>query len=600
MNGPRGDTPIPGRPRVLPDLLRRRAAEDPGSVALIVHGGGSLTYGTWDRRSDEVARGLVGRGVRRGDRVALLFDNARWTDFAVCYLATHKAGAVAVPLAPRFSRAELAHVLAHCAPTAVVCPPDLAPEQEPASGWVASPDEVIRGQRSDPFQADLAGGDLAEVLYTSGTTGTAKGVACTHDNLLFHELPAEQAAAGAGHPAICFLHAFPVGTNAGQEVLRHTLRRRATTAVVLGEFDPERLAAAVAEHRVTRLQLVPAMARMIVDSGVEDRHDLSTIERVTLSSAPMPPALLRRLAGVFPNASLWNAYALTESGTARTLMGHAGARPGSVGQPVGGSEVLVVDEAGDPLVTGQTGEVWLRRVGAPRREYYRDPEATRAAFSGDWLRTGDVGYLDADGYLYLVDRKKDIIIRGGANVSSSDVENVLYEHPAVMEAAVFGVAHKVLGQDVAAAVVVRSPTTERELQAFVRGRVAEQSTPHQIFFVDHLPRNASGKVLKRELAAAMALRAEGDGEPSAAPVVPRTALERTIVDLWEEVLATPGIGVHDDFFQLGGHSLSATQVAGRLGDVLQLDVPPTAVFEFPTVAELASALGDLGRPAVGP
>ena len=576
-------------PAVVPDLLRRRAGEDGPAVAVMVDGGEGLCYADWEERSNAVARGLAGLGVEVGGRVALLFDNARWTDYAVAYLAVQKAGGAAVPLSPRFAGPELAHILDHCGASGVVGPPDLLATLE-APGWRAGVAELEKDNGTEAYQVPVGPGALAEILYTSGTTGFPKGVGCSHENLLFHDLLPD--GDGAAQPAtISFLHAFPVGTNAGQEVLRIPLRRTGRTAIALATFDPDRLCAAVAAHGVNRLQLVPAMAQMLVDSGAAARHDVSSVERITLSSAPAAPALLQRLAQAFPNASLWNAYALTESGTARTLLEHAERRPGSVGRPVGGTEVQVVDQAGRPVPANETGEIWLRRPGAPRREYYRDPEATAAAFVGDWLRTGDLGYLDEEGYLYLVDRSKDLIISGGVNISSLEIENVLYEHPAVVEAAVVGTPHTVLGQDVAAVVAVRSATTPRELQSFVRQRLAEHKTPRRVVFVDRLPRNASGKVLKRELLATL-----GQAEGAPAGVDARTPVEETVVAIWEEVLGRRPVGVHDDFFELGGHSLAAAQVAARLEEAFAVPVPVTIAFTHPTVAELAAAVEDLRRP----
>jgi acyl-CoA synthetase (AMP-forming)/AMP-acid ligase II/acyl carrier protein len=344
----------------------------------------------------------------------------------------------------------------------------------------------------------------------------------------------------------------------------------------------------VAEHRVRRLQLVPAMAEMLLSSGAVRRHDLSAVERVVLSSAPAPPALIEKVAAALPRAQVWNTYALTEAGTARTLMVHDGTRPGSVGRGVGGTEVRVVDDDGRDVATGETGEVWLRRPGAPVRHYYRDPEASAEGFAGDWVRTGDLGHLDEEGYLYLDDRKKDLIITGGLNVASIEVEGVLSEHPSVAEAAVFGVPHEILGQDVAAAVVLRAPADERELQAFVRERLAEHKTPHQVFVVDRLPRNASGKVLKRELRASLG----GDGSATrrgGGAVAARTPEEGVVRSIWAEVLQREDVGVDDDFFAIGGHSLAAAQIVARVNDALGVDLPPDAVFEAPTVAELAAA-----------
>lgn len=559
----------------VPDLLRLRAAAAPDDVALVVHDGPTLTYGDWDQRSNAAAHGLAALGVRPGDRVVLLFDNAWWTDYAVSYLAVHRAGAVAVPLSPRFSGPELAGVLDHCRPTLVVCPLELA-ALVPTAQTVG---HLEAGGPREPFAGPHGADGLAEIVYTSGTTGRPKGVACTHENLVVHDLPPQPAGPAS------FLHAFPIGTNAGQECLRMPLRRPAT-AVVLASFDPEQLCAAVAQRRVQRLQLVPAMAQLVVASGAPERHDVSSVQRIILSSAPAPPALWEELRAAFPNASLWNAYALTESGSARTLMAHDPSRPQCVGLPVGRSEVRVVDGSGTDLPPGETGEVWLRGATGARREYYRDPEATAEAFAGDWLRTGDLGYLDQDGCLCLVDRKKDVIISGGLNISSLEVEHALYEHPAVAEAAVLGVPHEVLGQDVAAVVVTSTPTDAPQLRSFVRERLGEHKVPRHVLFVDRLPRNASGKVLKREL------RERFAAQPARAPVPPRSDREAAVAAIWGEVLDIAEVGVHDDFFDIGGHSLAAARITARLRDAFELDLPATAVFEHPTVAELAAAVAE--------
>ena len=548
---------------VLPDLLRERAAEDPDAVALRVGDADALTYGDWDARSNAAARGLVERGVHAGDRVALVFGNDGWANYAVNYLAVLKAGAVAVPIGSRFSGPELHAVLAHSG----------------ASLVVSSTAELEAGQATTACQVAIDPGDLAEIIYTSGTTGLPKGVACSHLAIMAHDLPPDAAATGQ----MSFLHSFPIGTQAGQETLRVPLRIGGRTAIALPSFDPYLLCALVERHRVVRLQLVPAMAQLLVVSDAPHAYDVSSVRRIILSSAPAAPALFARLAEAFPGASVWNAYALTEAGPARTLMEWDPSRPTAVGRPVGETEVRIMDGDGNVLPSGRTGEIWLRRRGTPAREYYDDPAATAAAFLGGWVHTGDVGHVDAEGFLHLTDRKKDLIISGGSNVSSVEVENALYEHPAVVDAAVVGVPHPVLGEDVAAAVVVRSPTSERELQDVVRARLAEHKVPHRIALVDALPRNPSGKVVKAEVRALLAATAPA-GEFAGA----RDATESVVVSVWQAVLGVPNVGIHDDFFALGGHSLAAAQIVARLRDALGVDVPVGAVFEAPTPAELAA------------
>ncbi|MDP9072741.1 MAG: AMP-binding protein, partial [Actinomycetota bacterium] len=523
-----------------------------------------------------------------GDRVALVFDNRGWLDYAACYVAVLKAGAVAVPLGPRFSPAELAHIVRHCEARAVVATEELVGGIE-----IGAPVHVLANLEAAAESAmapvDIQPSDLAEILYTSGTTGAPKGVACSHASILFHDPPPEQQAVPG--PAT-FVHAFPVGTNAGQEVLRLPLRRSDRTAVALATFDPERYCAVVAERAVARLQLVPAMAQLIINSVAFAHHDVSSVERIVLSSAPSPPSLLSALSAAFPSARLWNTYALTEAGTARTLNTSARDRPASVGRPVGATEIRIVTESEEDLAAGATGEILLRRPGAPRRSYYRDPQATAATFLPDgWIRTGDVGYVDDEGFLYLVDRKKDLIIVGGLNVSSVEVESVLGDHPSVSDVAVFAVDHPILGQDVAAAVVTRSGLAAGELQAFARARLGEHKVPHHVFFVDRLPRTASGKVRKLDLRDQF-----GHQAPGSAFVAPRSEVEVRVVAIWESVLGRGGIGTDDDFFDLGGHSLAAAQIMARIQDSFSVSLPVAAIFDWPTPAGLAAAV-DKAAPA---
>jgi acyl-CoA synthetase (AMP-forming)/AMP-acid ligase II/acyl carrier protein len=536
---------------ILADLLRARADEDPAAVALRVGDTVALTYGEWEARSNAAARALRGIGVVAGDRVGLLFPNERWADYAVAYLGVLKAGAVAVPIGSRFSGPELEQVLAH-------------------AGARLRLTDLPRDASTETVQIPVGPDDLAEILYTSGTTGLPKGVAVTHAGIMAHDVPPD---APSGH--LSFLHAFPIGTQAGQETLRVPLRIAGRTAIALPVFDPDLLCELVERHRVARLQLVPAMAQVLVASGAYQAHDVSSVRRIVLSSAPAAPALFERLLQAFPQATVWNAYALTEAGPARTMMQWDPARPTAVGLPVGDTEIHI-EEA--------TGEIWLRRRGTPARSYYNDPMATAEAFAGGWVHTGDVGYLDDDGYLHLTDRLKDLIITGGSNVSSVEVENALYEHPAVVDAAVVGVPHPVLGEDVAAAVVVRSSTPARELQDVVRARLAEHKVPHRIVLVDRLPRNASGKVVKADVRAMLSAPASAGG--AGAP----TEAEAVVVSIWEAVLGRTGIGVDDDFFAAGGHSLAAAQIAARLRDAFGVEVPVAAVFEHPTPAELAAAV----------
>jgi acyl-CoA synthetase (AMP-forming)/AMP-acid ligase II len=259
---------------------------------------------------------------------------------------------------------------------------------------------------------------------------------------------------------------------------------------------------AVARHRPTAAFLVPAMVQLLLAHDRFATADLTSLTLVSIGSAPLAPALHRAMAARLPKAIVTNSYSLTESGAAFTYLppGELDRRPGSVGLPLPPTELRIANGEGRALPAGETGEVLLK-VGEQHREYFRDPEATAATWTGEWLRSGDLGYLDDDGYLYIVGREKDVVIRGGNNIAAFEVEQALAEHPDVVEAAVVGVPHKVLGEDVGAFVVAASghDIGAAELRRFCAERLADYKVPRHIWFVAELPRNAMGKVVKRDL-----------------------------------------------------------------------------------------------------
>ncbi len=276
--------------------------------------------------------------------------------------------------------------------------------------------------------------------------------------------------------------------------------------VFLPKFDAGRWLELVESERPAAVFLVPAMAQLLVGHPDLWHRDLSSVGLCSVGSAPLAPETQRQLQTAFPNAAVSNSYGMTEAGPAYCAMPaeEVGKRIGSVGKPVPPVEFRIVDEADgspdEPCRPDEIGELIVRNAGR-QREYYRDPDATAAAWRGEWLYTGDLAYLDGDGFLYIVGRKKDVIIRGGNNVHAADVEAVLYQHPDVLEAAVAGIPHPVLGEDVAAWVVLRPgrSTGADELTAFCRQRLSDYKGPRSIFFPAALPRNATGKVVKREL-----------------------------------------------------------------------------------------------------
>jgi acyl-CoA synthetase (AMP-forming)/AMP-acid ligase II len=483
-------------PSLLPDLLRKRASEEPGRTALIVDGRGSMSYGEWETRSNVIARNLVRRGITVGDRVATYFENAEWLDFAAAYFGVLKAGAIAVPLSSRFTGQELTTILSRCAAVGVICG-----EHKPESaGWLAIITELEEEESGEGFQVQVAPESIAEVLYTSGTTGTSKGVVCRHMHavrpLLDPSWPPPWWRTCDGD---IFLHANAISTAAGQLRLLEPLGPAGMTTLALPVFDPDRFCMLAAKSRAAVVQLVPSMATSILNADAHSRHDLSAVKVVSMGCAPLPAPLVPRLSAAFPHARLINLYELTEARHAGTALIYDGSHASSVGTSRGATRIRVTTETGEEVPAGVVGEVRLRWPGLPAQHYFRDAEATAKVFVDGWTRTGDAGYLDENGYLYLVDRLKDVIIKGGITIGSLEVENALREHEAIADCAVFGFPDHVHGENLAAALVLRQPITIRDLRDFLRTQLAPHKIPTRFLKLDELPRNRSGKVVKSRL-----------------------------------------------------------------------------------------------------
>jgi acyl-CoA synthetase (AMP-forming)/AMP-acid ligase II len=473
--------------------------------------GTSITFDRWERRSNRLARGLADQGVTRGQRVAILMEPEHILHWIVTYSAVHKLGAVAVPLNNRLSPPEVHGILGHAEVTAVVASSSYGRTLGPLLGAVPSLsivvtvggppidgaldlEDVMAGDDS-PIQASLDGDDLADIMYTSGTTGRPKGVAVRHDQVarVPNRRPEWQGNS--------WLTASPVFTFAGLSFI-HNPMKAGMTVLYLPTFDAGRWLGIVERERPHSAFVVPAMAQLIIHHPSFVSADLTSLRMLVLGSAPLAPRTLQTLQVKLPGADVLNSYGMTEGGQATFTMDPVAARtrPGAVGRPTPPVEVRIVDEAGHECPTGDVGEVLTRNPGG-HREYYRDAAATAQQWAGGWLHTGDLGHLDGDGYLYIVGRKKEMIVRGGMNVYADDVEAALQAHPDVIEAAVVGIPHPVLGEDVAAFVVLRpgSGATVEGVVDFARRTLADYKVPRQVVEVDELPRNAGGKVVKSQL-----------------------------------------------------------------------------------------------------
>jgi long-chain acyl-CoA synthetase len=466
-----------------------------------------VTYAELDDRTTRAASVLADRGVGPGDRVAIMLPNS--VEFFEVWAAASKLQASIVPVNWHLKTDELAYLLADSAARALVAHVDLAEHVEPAVAANPGCAVLVVG---DGYEAEVAAVPAAQpaielvglgppVFYTSGTTGRPKGVV--------HSTVVDAATAGRmieGQIALWgwtsddvyilsgpAYHAGPGGwTMAALYVGAPT--------VVLATFDARAWLRLVDRHRVTCSFVVPAHFIRILEVPVEERarFDLSSLRILVHAGAPCPISVKRRIIDALP-CEIAELYGASEGGATRISMAEWLERPGSVGTPWPGVEVRILDGDGRPVPTGETGLVYVRPPGGAGFRYHDDPEKTGAAWREDAFTVGDVGHLDADGYLYLTDRASDMVIRGGVNVYPREIEEVLYQHPAVVDCAVFGVPDERLGEQLHAVVEARTAVDVDELRAHCVAHLADFKVPTTFELVDELPRQPNGKVLKRVL-----------------------------------------------------------------------------------------------------
>jgi fatty-acyl-CoA synthase len=494
-------------------VLAHHATRTPAKP-LCVFGDEIVTYGEMATRSIALAGGLHERGVGPGDVVGLLSYNC--TEFLETIFAASYLGAIAMPINWRLAAPEVRYILDHSGARALVCDEplvDLANEATKGmeatliracvsgsgpQGWTSLAD--LRVAPNVARRAVAAGDDVHRLMYTSGTTGRPKGVMITHANLAWknmaHIIEFGVTSADVG------LACGPMYHVGALDLTTTTLIAAGATVIIHGAFVAADVVDEIERSRVTTVWLAPAMVNAIMGLADIGQRDLSSVRLLIGGGEKMPVPLIERLQKTFPSAWFADAYGLTETVSGDTFLDQASmvTKLGSVGRPCLYLEVDIWDGQGTSLPPGERGEVVLR---GPKvfKGYWRDPEATDAAFAGGWFHTGDIGLRDDDGYLYIVDRLKDMILSGGENIAGSEVERVLYEHEAVLEAAVVGHPDDRWGEVPVAFVVLRpsATTTPDELIEHCRLQLARFKVPKEIVFLDALPRNPSGKVLKREL-----------------------------------------------------------------------------------------------------
>ena len=493
----------------LAGILKKNAAAI-GDRSAVIYRDNPITYGELEARVSRFAHGLEDLGIRRGHKVAIMLNNC--PEFIIAYFACAYIGAVAVPVNIFFKEGELSYLLRDSEAVALVTNPQFAEffskidEPPPGFNWliVTGPypgglefGEIESGAAPGPFEAKGEEDDVVEILYTSGTTGRPKGTMLTNRNLFFHadaiiqvlELDEED----------CSLMVVPMFHGYGITVMLCTFLT-GTSFVLLDPFNPVEVFEALQEHKVTFLPMVVAMYFALYHHPDRKEYDLSSLRIGIAGASAMPAQLMSDCTRAF-NIRILEAWGLTECSASATIQRmNMPYKEGSVGLAHPGVNVGVVDEEGKPLGPGEVGELVIQG-DLVMKGYYNMPEETAEALRGGWLHSGDMGYYDGDGYFFMVDRKKELVNVGGEKVFPREVEEVMYKHPAIAEAALVPEPNERLGE-VPVAVVSLKPgasLTDDELVEYLTGQLAKFKVPRKVVFMENLPRNPVGKILKREL-----------------------------------------------------------------------------------------------------
>jgi long-chain acyl-CoA synthetase len=491
----------------LTDTTRSHA----GRVAVRVDNA-AMTYRALDDASARVAGLLHDRGLKPGDRVGIMMPNV--AEVPVVYYGVLRAGGVVVPMNPLLKAREVAYYLGdsgaglifawHTFAEAARSGAEQAEAESIVVDEVGFPD-LLASATPDYQVADVANDDTAVILYTSGTTGHPKGAELTHGNLISNTEVTRTDIVGAGPDDVIF-GGLPLFHVFGQTVALNVAVAAGACLTLLPRFDPEHALRIIAGHKVTVFEGVPTMYVALIHQPNRADYDTSSLRECISGGAALPVEVLRGFEEAF-GVPVLEGYGLSETSPVASFnLPHRERKPGSIGTPIRDVQMRVVDKEDHQVPDGEVGEIVIRGPNV-MKGYWQRPEATAVVMKGvgvvggGWFHTGDLARVDEDGYFYIVDRKKDLIIRGGYNIYPREIEEVLYEHPAVAEAAVIGLPHSSLGEEVGAAVALKpgAAATPEELRDYVKGQVAAYKYPRHVWIMDALPKGATGKIQKRDI-----------------------------------------------------------------------------------------------------
>jgi long-chain acyl-CoA synthetase len=567
--------------------IERGARDFPRRIALLFEGR-EISYRELDELSSRAAGAFQAAGVEASDRVALFLPNI--PEFAIAYLGALKLGAIAVSMNAGLKENEAAFILADSGAKAVITTPELGERIRP--GAVSRVFTV-----GDDFEAALASAapvrsaksmapnDPAAIVYTSGTTGEPKGATLSHANVV-RNAEAKRRYLGI-RPEDRALLTLPLYHCFGQNAVLNAFLQVGAILVLHRRFDLDQAMRSIARDGVTMFFGVPATYILLLDKVA--RRDMAGVRYYFSAAASLPLEIEERWKEKF-GSPIYQGYGLTETSPFASYNHLTNHRPGSIGTPIDGVKIKIVDPAtGKDAAPGEKGEIAIRGHNV-MLGYWNRPEDTAKCIRDGWFHTGDIGSMDEEGYFFLHDRVTDMIVSGGVNVYPAEVENALAGHPAVLEAAVYGVPEPLLGEQVRADIVLKAGETasEAEIRSFCRERLSPVKAPAQIRFVAEIPKNPSGKILKRVLREKAA--AENDPAPRARLEVTEGEAERWIRAWLRTNLDSPAAfnpGRRTTFADLGMDSILSVRLAQELGDWLGLKVEVAAAWSFPTIEAMA-------------